>query len=324
MLGLPAILGSYGYLPYLVGIGIAPAFPKLILLWCPETPKYLYLKKNNYTKAMSALKFYHGEKINAEKVMEVIKKEGELEESTADDTGKNRKWSKLLQFFYEPYLRKAILLGVVCFIAQETTGMIPLVEFSTKILNELNVDKNISSLAAVLIGVFNTITTTVALFLVEKYGRKKLLLSGLTGIVILQIILMVAFIVAPHVSSTWPGYLATACIVGITSVFGLGPGTVPWFITSELVPQSVRSSAATLAQICNIIVMFIINFAFLPLFYALKAYSFLILLIIPTALCIIYLFFALPETKNREVADIVAELKKSTDKSKSEVIVSYL
>lgn len=320
VIGLPSILGHSNRLPYLVGVGFLPALLKILLYWCPDTPKFLWYKKHNVKLAEKSIIFYHGKKENVSKVIEDIKKE--IEETVSEQNGEeiekqeSSRFATALELVKQSHLRKAVILGLVCFLGQETCGIVPLLSYSTKILQYFKVEESVTSVAAILLGVVNLITTTITLFTVDKFGRKKIFLIGLSIISALQLVLMTCCIVAQFSSATWPGYLAAAMIVLITCVVGLGPGSVPWFITAELVPQHVRSAASSLTQVFNFLFMFFVTLTFLPLFDAIHGYSFLTLFTIPTGLCIIFLYFNLPETKNKEIADIVLYLKKGTNKTR--------
>lgn len=315
VLGLPSVLGSVELLPYLMAVCAIPGFLKLILILCPETPKYLLLKRNKIDDARHAIAYYHGRHADIESVLAEIRKEGELDnEKIVSDDGSesNVKSWKLIQIIKTPHLRKALILGSVTFAALNSTGLVPITEFSTYLLQDLNVQLQLALLVGILIGVCFTLTSILSLLLVEISGRKNLLMIGFVSIVILLILLMVCYLVGPDVQ--WTGYLACVVIICHVGLFGIGPGTIPWYITAELVPSSVRSTAQSFTQVVNVLFNFAFSFAFLPLFAVWGPYSILALFIIPTIILVVYLYFELPETKNREIADIVADLKKKSKK----------
>lgn len=318
ILGLPTVLGSVALLPYLMGIGILPGFLKLFLLLCPETPKYLLLKKDKVDDARNAVMFYHGPEVNVEVVLAEIRKEGELDNEKLEfdngtDTKAEESW-KLIQIMKTPHLRKGLLLGSVAFAGLASTGVIPLMEYSTFLLLSLDVQNNVALLVGILMGACFVLTSIVSLALVEISGRKKLLMIGFIANMFMLILLMVCFMV--NTPSGWPGYLACVVIVSNVALFGVGPGTIPWYLTSELLPSSVRSTAQCFTLVVFVLFNFGLSFAFLPLFAVWGGYSFLALFIIPTIIFAVYLYIELPETKNREISDVVSELKNKSKKVK--------
>ena len=93
--------------------------------------------------------------------------------------------------------------------------------------------------------------------------------------------------------------------------FSVGPGTIPIFLTAELVPQHCRSLATSISFFSQTVVGLVVTFLALPLNKAIGGYAFYILFTIPSCLCTIYLYRNMPETKNKEIAQIVAEMKNS-------------
>ncbi|PAV90512.1 hypothetical protein WR25_27161 [Diploscapter pachys] len=86
-------------------------------------------------------------------------------------------------------------------------------------------------------------------------------------------------------------------------------GPISWFLSSELVPQRHRSQMQSICYAINTIMVVISSFSILPLYGKIGSYSFLLLYVGPSVICTSYLYKCLPETKGREIYDIVRELK---------------
>jgi hypothetical protein len=91
--------------------------------------------------------------------------------------------------------------------------------------------------------------------------------------------------------------------------FSFGLGAVPWYLTAELVPQKQRSFVQSIAFTSNTMAGLLTGLLTLPLYGYLDAYAFIPLFIIPSTFCLFYLYRQLPETKNKEIYEIVKELE---------------
>uniref|UniRef100_A0AC34R0D2 Major facilitator superfamily (MFS) profile domain-containing protein n=1 Tax=Panagrolaimus sp. JU765 TaxID=591449 RepID=A0AC34R0D2_9BILA len=109
----------------------------------------------------------------------------------------------------------------------------------------------------------------------------------------------------------WFKYGCLGCFLFYGVSYG-GVGPITWFIPTELVPQRHRSVVQSLCYAINTLIVVVWTFTVLPLFFAIGAYAFLGLYVAPNFFCFIYLYFELPETKNREIHEIVHELRGKT------------
>lgn len=83
---------------------------------------------------------------------------------------------------------------------------------------------------------------------------------------------------------------------------------MPWFVAAELVPQHYRSTANGFSQLLNSFFVVTVNFATLPLFDLNGPLSILLLSTLPSLMLFVYLYRKLPETRDREIADIITAL----------------
>lgn len=328
VLGLPVLLGGPDRLPYLIAVGIFGACPRLVLIACPDSPKYLLLRNHDLKKASASIEFYHGQDADVDSVLTELDKEGKLEseDDRFDENGDKKKVSKLKRLWSDKHIRKAIIIGIVVFLAVEATGIVPVYEYSTYILENAGLSQTLSEFGTLLMAICNTISTVFSILVVERFGRRKLLLVGLLGIIGCLSSLTLFEILYKSCGVTWAGYGSMVSVICHAVIFSIGPGPISWFVTSELVPQHVRSSVQAFTQLWNMVANLCVSFIFFPLFTAIGAYSFIILCIVPTVACSLYLYFELPETKNREITDIVNQLKQQQQKKKetnSKTVLKY-
>ncbi|KIH66180.1 hypothetical protein ANCDUO_03491 [Ancylostoma duodenale] len=144
-------------------------------------------------------------------------------------------------------------------------------------------------------------------------GRRTILLS----FTVVDNILLVLYVACAELSPLVNGfkYGCLVLLVAYAFVYGSGVGPISWFISSELVPQKYRSITQSTCYSLNTIIVVILTFSILPLYSVVGTYAFLILYTIPSTISIFILYFYLPETKGREIHEIVAELRGKTKSS---------
>merc|ERR1711874_867551 len=91
--------------------------------------------------------------------------------------------------------------------------------------------------------------------------------------------------------------------------FATGPGSIPWFFVTELFAQSGRPTATSIAVTVNWSANFLVGLGFEPIQMLMGAYVFILFMVIQFCF-IIYVYFAVPETKNRTIDDITAQFRK--------------
>jgi len=210
--------------------------------------------------------------------------------------------------------------------------------FSTKIFTMAQLDKNAAQNATMGVGAMNVLMTVISLVLVEKAGRKTLLLVGFAGMfldtVLLAICLVFAVSIARTVqlcdlltqdkskifsegsipirfdsirffqeSSQVAAYLSIVLVIMFVVLFATGPGSIPWFLVSELFNQSARPPATSIAIAVNWTANFIVSIGFLPLQEAMGAYVFIIFAALQLFFTI-FIYKKVPETKNKTMEEI--------------------
>ncbi|PZC75443.1 hypothetical protein B5X24_HaOG206052 [Helicoverpa armigera] len=104
---------------------------------------------------------------------------------------------------------------------------------------------------------------------------------------------------------SWVSYLCIALVILFVVMFAVGPGSIPWFLVTELFNQSARPAATSVAVTVNWTANFIVGLSFLPLSSALGPNVFIIFAVLQL-LFIMFIFFKVPETKNKTVEEITA------------------
>ncbi|XP_014612181.1 PREDICTED: solute carrier family 2, facilitated glucose transporter member 1-like isoform X1 [Polistes canadensis] len=295
ILGLEKLMGTENQWPLLLCLTVVPALFQVITLpLCPETPKYLLINKGKDMDAQRALTWLRG----------TIEVHDEMEEMRAEyESMKLVPKVTLKELFVNSALRIPLMIAVMVMLAQQFSGINAVMFFSTKIFMTAQLDKTSAQNATMGVGAMNVLMTLISLILVEKAGRKTLLLVGFSGMFLDTALLTVclAFSEASRVAA----YLSVLLVILFVVLFATGPGSIPWFLVSELFNQSARPAATSIAIAVNWTANFVVSIGFLPLQEALGAYVFIVF----AALQGFFAFFIykkVPETKNKTIEEITS------------------
>ena len=220
----------------------AALFAILILL-VPETPRYLALHGHD-DKALKVLANINGEARGRE-ILAAIK-------DTAVKEGK-RKTEKLFAYGFI-----VIFIGCMLSVFQQIIGINAVLYFAPRIFESMGMSKPM--LQTVLMGIINISFTLVAVFTVEKLGRKPLLISGSIGMAI------GAFGVALSNLVSLPPIVPVISILVYSACFMFSWGPICWVYIAELFPNTIRSRATAYAVAFQWIFNFIVSSTFVPMY----------------------------------------------------------
>ncbi|XP_063223869.1 solute carrier family 2, facilitated glucose transporter member 1-like isoform X2 [Bacillus rossius redtenbacheri] len=295
ILGLETILGSENGWPILLALTIVPGiFQVLTLPFCPESPKYLLLSKGLDIEAQRALAWLRGT-IEVHDEMDEMRGEYEAAKSVPKVT--------LRDMFMNRALRIPLFISVVVMICQQLSGINAVFFFSTKIFMMAKLSDMNAQYATLGMGAINVLMTLVSLVLVERAGRKTLLLVGFSGMCVCTVLLTICLVYVEY--SVHVSYFAIFLVIFFVVNFAIGPGSIPWFLVSELFNQSARSAATSCAVAINWTANFIVGITFLPLEQVLHGYVFIIFAVL-LSLFVLFVYRKVPETKNKTMEEITA------------------
>jgi MFS family permease len=192
------------------------------------------------------------------------------------------------------------------------SGIMAFSYFGVLLLETIGFSTDAAGFANAGAGAISVLSSVAGALLVEKMGRKKLVMLSMIGLTVLDVLMMILVIVFDATKASFLGYFFIIFLAMFFFMFGCGIGCIAWFLGSELAPQYARSSVQSLSISMQYVGSFVSPIIYFPLESLVGPYSFL-LFIIPLVLTTIYFQFYLPETKNREIRDIMADLG-GTDK----------
>ena len=164
--------------------------------------------------------------------------------------------------------------------------------------------------ATVSVGVVNVLATFIAIWLIDKAGRKPLMYAGLVGMVLALTALGVAFITEGDASSSKIGTITVGAVWIYIACFAFSFGPIPWLMMTEIFPLQLRGRAVSIATMtswgCNLIV----SFTFLSLLKAIgPSYTFWLYALVGI-LGLIFVWKLVPETKGRTLEEIEETFQK--------------
>ncbi|MFH9761458.1 sugar porter family MFS transporter [Streptomyces anulatus] len=202
-----------------------------------------------------------------------------------------------------PDLRPALVVGLTLAVVQQFGGINTIIYYAPTIIQQTGLNASNSIFYSVFIGVINLVMTLIAIRLVDRAGRRVMVLVSLALMAVSIFMLGLAFVVGMNSVPT----LLFMVIYIAAYAGGLGP--VFWTLLGEIFPPSVRAEGSSVATAVNWVSNFIVSLAFLPLAAAIgQGETFWIF----AAICVLAFFFVgryLPETKGRDPEQIEEALK---------------
>ncbi|XP_075058218.1 solute carrier family 2, facilitated glucose transporter member 2 [Mixophyes fleayi] len=311
IVGLEFILGSEALWPVLLGLSGVPAVIQTILLFfCPESPRYVYINQGKEEATKRILKRLKGE-YDTSKDIEEMRKEKE-------EAAREKKVS-IIQLFKSPNYRQPLLVSLVLHISQQFSGINGIFYYSTSIFTKSGISQPVY--ATIGVGAVNTIFTVVSVFLVERAGRRSLYIIGLAGMCICAVVMTIALALLAH--HAWMSYLCMVAIFLFVIFFEVGPGPIPWFIVAELFSQGPRPAAMAVSGFVNWTCNFIIGMCFQYIADACGPYVFIIFAILLLGFTV-FTYFKVPETKGKSFDEIAAEFRRKKHKGGKSTEMEYL
>jgi sugar porter (SP) family MFS transporter len=271
---------------YMLGIMVIPSgLFAFFLFFIPESPRWLIIKNKN-DKAMDVLIKISGEKNALVEFREI------LSNIKGSVTGK---FSEL----FKGKMSKIMVIGILLAVFQQITGINVIMYYSPAIFKSTGVGNESALFQTMIMGLVNLTFTIIAILLIERIGRRILMLIGSAGMG-----LFLFAISAAYLTHNFQGYLVLVFIMGYLAFFALSLGPVVWVLIGEIFPNRLRSHASALAVFCLWGSNFLISFTFPILLKNLNGgFTFLIYAVM-CLLCLIFVYKYLVETKGKTLEQI--------------------
>ncbi|SFE43588.1 MFS transporter, sugar porter (SP) family [Chitinophaga sp. CF118] len=264
---------------WMFGLGVIPSVLFFVgALWLPESPRWLV--KAGRSKEAGVILERIGNASFARESLVTIERSNQL------STG---------GVAFNKAVLPAVVTGVILAIFQQLCGINVVFNYTPRIFHSIGVSQDGQLLQTVFIGGVNLVFTLLAMLLVDKLGRKPLMLAGAGGLAILYIV-VVRMLAAGSADVSW--FLLAA--IG-TYAMSLAP--VTWVLISEIFPNKIRSAATSIAVLSLWAAYFILVFTFPILFDRLKDSTFYIY----AGICLlgfVFIWRNVKETKGKTLEEL--------------------
>ncbi|WP_301284996.1 sugar porter family MFS transporter [Pantoea septica] len=271
-------------------IGIASVFGIALaigVLFVTESPRWLIAVNKHAAARRTLIKLRGTDEVNEE-----IKETERLNALEQE----NIKWRDLLS----GHIRPMIVIGVLVAFFSNACGINLVIYFAPQILQSSGFTSSASWIGTVGLGLTNVIFTVVGMLIVDKVGRRPLLIAGAIGLTVSLVILALIFSVPAFEGSSW---LALASLVFYVVMYAVSPGMLGFLIISEISPLRARAKATSLSIFIIFATNLVIALLSLPMLNGMGASATFWLF---AAICVVFTIFSfyVPETKGKSLEEV--------------------
>jgi sugar porter (SP) family MFS transporter len=275
---------------WMFGVGAIPAFLFMVLVWfIPDSPRWL-VKQNRVDEARAILA-KTGAKDVQQEIADIIASLETAAKSTSE---------KIFQAKYSIPLLTAIAIAVF----NQLSGINAILYYAPHIFQMTGLSQNSALLQSIAIGLTNLIFTIIAMTIIDKIGRKKLLLIGSVGMVIFLGLAAQAFFF-----EHFGGYGVLIYLVGFIAFFAVSQGAVIWVYISEIFPNRIRGKGQAVGTFSNWTMDAIISWTFPIMASALGGGASFSIFAFMMVLQFIFVWWYVPETKGKSLEQIQKDLE---------------
>ncbi len=275
---------------WMFGLGAVPSLLFLTgIFFLPESPRW-YVSVNKTVKARGILRKIGGDEF-AESTI------GDIKSSVTD------KQSVKLSILFNKTNITIVLIGIGLAVFQQWCGINVVFNYTSRLFESIGADRSEQLIQAVYIGIVNLVFTLLAMLVVDKIGRKPLMLFGAGGLAVLYLIIA-------SILKTKNGNLLSPFVLAAIGTYAMTLAPVTWVLISEIFPNKIRGRAVSVATMALWIAYALLVFTF-PIiskeigeFFPFLAYA---------IICIagfLFIKFKLTETKGKTLEEVEHELLK--------------
>ncbi|MDD5183935.1 MAG: sugar porter family MFS transporter [Paludibacter sp.] len=257
----------------------------VLTFFLPESPRWL-MKAGKGEKAFPTLKKIGGEEYAHQEMTNI--------QSTLNDVSEKMDFKAL----FNPKFRNVLVIGIVLAVFQQWCGINTVFNYAEEIFTAAGYGVSDTLFNIVITGSVNLIFTLVAMFTVDKWGRKKLMLFGSVGLALTYILLGSAFYFQLK------GIAVLSLVVIAIGIYAMSLAPIVWVILSEIFPNRIRGAAMAMATFALWIACFILTYTFPLLNKSLGAAG---TFWVYAGICVLGFVFVLrklPETKGKSLEEI--------------------
>jgi sugar porter (SP) family MFS transporter len=279
---------------WMLGVGMIPAAVLLVgMLPLPESPRWL-LAKDRRQDALGVLRRIRHEEHNPEAELAEIEAVHKMQAGVS------------YQDLFRPSVRPALVVGVGIAFINQMVGVNAVIYYAPTILKDAGFSSSAAILATTGVGILNMLVTLCALLLIDRVGRRPLLLVGISGVLLALIVLGAAYLLPGGPSGA--GFLLVAGLLVYIASFAASLGIAIWLLNSEVYPLEVRGKGAAAGAFTHWVLDFVIASTVLTLIATITPTGMFWFYGLFAILGIIFVLRRVPETKGKTLEEVSEEL----------------
>ncbi|WDM00939.1 sugar porter family MFS transporter [Alicyclobacillus cycloheptanicus] len=270
---------------WMLGLGIIPGIVFMgLLLTVPESPRWL-LKQGAANRAFAIL-----ERLNGAREAKVRMEE--MKRSIQSETGR-------LGVLLQPGFRAALVIGIVLGVLQQVTGINAIMYYAPSIFQQTGAGTNAQLTETIIVGLDNLVFTILSLWLIDKVGRKALLLTG-AFVMTISLVVVGALFQTGNTSSP----LILVFILVFVAAFAISFGPVVWLVIAEIFPTRIRGRATAIASVALWAADYLVSQTFPVLLGSAGPSMTFWMFGLMSIVAFLFTLLVVPETKERTLEEI--------------------
>ncbi|MFI5159756.1 MAG: sugar porter family MFS transporter [Sphingobacteriales bacterium] len=285
------VLSYHGSWRLMMAVMAAPSLLYLILLrFVPESPRWLILHKARYDDAKETLKVMNPNDYEQEMQSIVNSKNEEVKDSSSE------------KLFSKRYRRLGWLAFLIAFFNQ-VSGINAILYYAPSIFTLAGFSKNDSFSASFYLGLVNFVFTMLAIFLIDRAGRRKLMLIGSYGLILSLGLVSYCF----HLKNA-DGHYVIWLLMAYIAFFAISQGAVIWVFLSEIFPNQVRAKGQSLGSFTHWFMATVITFLFPAVRTNIPGEYIFMFFCAMMVLQLLFVWKMMPETKGKSLENMERSL----------------
>jgi sugar porter (SP) family MFS transporter len=279
---------------WMLGVGMIPAAILFVgMLPLPESPRWL-LAKDRRQDALGVLHRIRHEEHNPEAELAEIEAVHKMQAGVS------------YRDLFRPSVRPALIVGVGIAFINQMVGVNAVIYYAPTILKDAGFSSSAAILATTGVGILNMLVTLCALLLIDRVGRRPLLLVGISGVLLALIVLGAAYLLPGGPSGA--GVLLVAGLLVYIASFAASLGIAIWLLNSEVYPLEVRGKGAAAGAFTHWVLDFVIASTVLTLIATITPTGMFWFYGLFAILGIVFVLRRVPETKGKTLEEVSEEL----------------
>jgi MFS transporter, SP family, arabinose:H+ symporter len=258
----------------------------IFLFFAPESPRWL-VQKGFSENALKILENVNGSELAKEELL------------TIEDSINEDKETGTYREVFSGHMRPILIIGVFLAVFSQITGINSIMYYAPVIFQSIGTGASSAVTQTALIGGCNLIFTFLAIILIDKLGRKPLLIGGTIGMMISLTSIALAFYLKKY-----EGYLILFLILTYIASFAASLGPVTWVLISEIFPNKLRSKAMSVAIVSLWMANFMLILVFPVILNRLGGAVAFIIFDLMCLLLFLFIIFRIPETKGKSLEEL--------------------